>query len=199
MYAVLSLTFPSNVTYNTSATSEIATDIQTFLSNQANFSTVPVTVGVELGDAFGVAPSPTEGKVTLATTITITVPWVEMNVIDEYGLQLLLDEVATSAEDELVNILSESFGVDLKANGVEVGFIIIFTPPTQFPTMAPTTLAQLNAKRRSVRTRSWLFVSLFWVIVLCCFTLENGLCTCRQFEKKKEEYAGVEVGAGGFD
>ena len=197
--AVLSLTFPSNATFNISAVSDIATDIQSFLSTQTNFSSVPIAVEAELGDTYGVAPSLTEGKVTLATTIKITVPRFEMNSMDEYTLQLLLSEVVSSSEDQLVDMLSKSFGLDLQANGVEVGFVVIFTPPTQMPTSAPTTLAELNAKRRAIITRSWLFVALFWVIVLCCFSLENGLCASRRFEKKKEEYAGVEMGTGGFD
>ena len=76
--------------------------------------------------------------------------------------------------------------------------LVFFTPPTAMPTMSPTTTEQMYAMRKKVRTRSWLLVTLFWVIVLCCFSLENGLCACR-IGRRKEEYAGVELGSGGFD
>ena len=198
VYAVLSLTFPSNTTYNESAVDSISSTIETFLSSSGNFSSVSITVGVELEDVYGVAPPIQEGQSQIAATIEVTVPWVEMNFIDEYALQQLLAQAMDSSEGNLVSLLSDTFGFDLEASGVQVSFIVIFTPPTSSPTMSPTTEEFKNAKRRAITRRSWLLVVLFWVIVMCCFSLENGLCACR-FGKRKEEYAGVEVGSGGFD
>lgn len=198
VYAVLSLTFPSNTTYNESAVDSISSTIETFLSSSGIFSSVSITVGVELEDVYGVAPPIQEGQSQIAATIEVTVPWVEMNSIDEYALQQLLAQAMDSSEGNLVSLLSDTFGFDLEASGVQVSFIVIFTPPTSSPTMSPTTEEFKNAKRRAITRRSWLLVVLFWVIVMCCFSLENGLCACR-FGKRKEEYAGVEVGSGGFD
>lgn len=198
VYAVLSLTFPSNTTYNESAVDSIANTVETFLSDKGNFSSVPLTVGIQLEDIYGVAPLVGEGESQLAATIEVTVPWVEMNFVDEYTLQQILAQSIDSSEDDLVKLLSDAFGFDSEKSGVQVSFIVIFTPPTSFPTMAPTTVEFKNAKRRVIVTRSWLLVTLFWVIVICCFSLENGLCACR-FGKRREEYAGVEIGSGGFD
>jgi hypothetical protein len=121
-----------------------------------------------------------------------------MNFIDEYTLQLLLAEVTESSRDQLIKMLEDSLGFNTESSGVEVSFVVIFTPPTAMPTMSPTTTQQMYAMRKKVRTRSWLLVTLFWVIVLCCFSLENGLCACR-IGRRKEEYVGVELGSGGFD
>lgn len=154
---------------------------------------------VEFGDVYGVVPPPSEGYTTLSSTITISVPWVEMNFIDEYTLQLMLDEATASKEGDLADLLSNTLGYDLEANDVKVGFVVIITPPTSMPTGAPTTAAAFNAYKRVIRIRSWGFITLFWAIVLCCFSLENGLCACRRFGKRREEYAGVELGTGGFD
>ena len=153
---------------------------------------------VKLGDSYGVIPEPIEGEMSLVTTVTITVPWVEMNYIDEYTLQLLLSQVMDSSQDELVSSLSQNLGYDLEANGVKVRFVIIFTPPTAMPTMSPTTVAFKNATRTKLRRRGWLLVTLFWIFVVCCFSFENGLCACRRFRAKKEKYAGVELDNVGF-
>lgn len=140
-----------------------------------------------------VAPPVGEGESQISATITVTVPWVEMNSIDEYT-----NRVTESSQDELVKMIENAIGFDAESSGVKVSFEVIFTPPTAMPTMSPNTTEQLYAMRKKVRTRSWLLVTLFWVIVLCCFSLENGLCACR-IGRRKEEYAGVELGSGGFD
>jgi len=197
VYAVLTITFPSNTTYNESAIDDISSTIESFLSNRGNFSS-SVSVSMVLEDTYGMAPPAGEGESQISATIQVTVPWMEMNFIDEYTLQLILAQVMEGSQDDLVQKLSDAFGFDMESSGVQVSFVVIFTPPTSMPTMSPTTTEQKNAKRRKIRRRSWLLVTLFWVIVLCCFSLENGLCACR-FGKRKEEYAGVELGSGGFD
>eukprot|EP00956_Cyclotella_meneghiniana_P016393 scaffold25879_cov45-Cyclotella_meneghiniana.AAC.2 len=199
VYGVLSITFPTSSSYNTSRVDAIGSTIENFLSEKGNFTSVPVTVDVEYGDTFGVI-EPQEGKTSLSATISITVPWLEMNQIsfmDEYALQLLISQIFDSNEEELNDVLSNTFGY---GDDVEFSFVVILTPPTAMPTMSPTTAEAFNAYKRKLTRRSWLLVTLFWVIVLGCFSLENGLCACERWRRKKEEYRGVELGSGGgFD
>jgi len=199
VYGVLSITFPTSSSYNTSRVDAIGSTIENFLSEKGNFTSVPVTVDVEYGDTFGVI-IPQEGKTSLSATISITVPWLEMNQVsfmDEYALQLLISQIFSANEEELNDVLSNTFGY---GDDVEFSFVVILTPPTAMPTMSPTTAEAFNAYKRKLTRRSWLLVTLFWVIVLGCFSLENGLCACERWRRKKEEFRGVELGSGGgFD
>ncbi|KAL3791262.1 hypothetical protein HJC23_000879 [Cyclotella cryptica] len=193
--AVVFFTFPDNSTWNESRVDEVSTAVQEFLGSQANFSGVPVTVGVTPGDVYGVlSPDGTNGERTVAVTLTITVPWIEMGLIDEYTLQLLLEQSISESKSALVESLSNAFDYDFDANGVKVSFIVLLTPPTSTPTYAPTTAAAFNEIKRKRRIRSWIFISIFWVIVLMCFALENGLCAYKSWHANRDQYGTVNAG-----
>lgn len=191
--AVIFFTFPNNSTaWDESQVEEVSTAVQNFLGNQANFSGVSVTVGVTPGDVYGVLSlDNTAEERTVAVTLTITVPWIEMGLIDEYTLQLLLEQSISDSKSVLVESLSNSFGYDFEANGVKVSFVVLLTPPTSAPTYAPTTAAAFNEIKKQRRIRSWIFISIFWVIVLMCFALENGLCACKSWRANENQYGAV--------
>lgn len=106
--------------------------------------------------------------------------------MSEDSFKLLAEEVLSNSKRMLMVEMSQSWSYDLEANGVQLAVDFLTLAPTEFPTSAPTTLAHGKSVKRRQKVRSWTFMTIFWFIVATCFALENGLCACNCFNRKKD-------------
>mmetsp|Transcript_20365 Transcript_20365/g.41658 ORF Transcript_20365/g.41658 Transcript_20365/m.41658 type:complete len:473 (-) Transcript_20365:235-1653(-) len=107
-------------------------------------------------------------------------------VMTEDSFKVLAEEVLSNSKRMLMVEMSQSWSYDLEANGVQLAVDFLTLAPTEFPTYAPTTLAHGKSVKRRQQVRSWTFMTIFWFIVATCFALENGLCACNCFRRKKD-------------
>ena len=183
--AVVTLTFTGNSTWNESNVEQVSMEIQSILEGAWIFTGVPLSVAVVPN---GEPSKNSAGEVSVEIYAEVSIPWADMGFIDGYTLQLLVDQ-----------ILSESKFEAFEANGVQVIVEVILTPPTSAPTYAPTTAEAYRQMKKTMRVRSLIFVSIFWVIIILCFSLENGLCAFRNWRKDEDKAEYDSVGLGHLD
>ncbi|KAL7462037.1 hypothetical protein ACHAXS_002435 [Conticribra weissflogii] len=106
--------------------------------------------------------------------------------ITEEAFKMQAEEALRYSKRMLMVEMSQSLNYDLEANGVQLSIEFLTLAPTEFPTYAPTTLAHGESVKRKQKIRSWTFMTIFWFIVATCFALENGLCACNCFGRKKD-------------
>ena len=210
--------FPDPTFWRDSYVTGLELAMKNFLSDQDMLNSINLEIDADLGNMYGIVsgldyvepvedkepvedvePAEDEGEGggensqegrKVQITIVIRIPMVELTggyVSSDFIVGLIEEAFITSARKALV-YMSQELNYDLEKNGVLLSVNFLSVAPTSFPTYAPTTLAYHNKEQQKQKVRSWTFMTIFWLIVVTCFALENGLCACKCLCRKKQEF-----------
>lgn len=189
IFSVISFSFTDDSFWNEGLVTTLSSALKNFLSDQELFEAIPVGIEVSIGDIYNLVPqsyNTTEGVEPVHTTVVLSIPQAEFGFVEEGLMQMLVAELFQQSKRTALAYISREWQYDLVSNGVQVDITVFIQAPTVSPTQSPTTSEYKAQQRRKQKIRSYSFMSVFWLIVVSCFALENGLCACKRCCRRKK-------------
>eukprot|EP01082_Thalassiosira_pseudonana_P011287 g9980.t1 g9980 contig4:993619-994977(+) len=189
IFSVISFSFTDDSFWNEGLVTTLSSALKNFLSDQELFEAIPVGIEVSIGDIYNLYRNHTTQPKGRNQCIQLLCSAFHKRSLDSSRKVLCKcwwQNSSNRANERHWLTSVENGSTTLFQTGFKSISQCLFEAPTVSPTQSPTTSEYKAQQRRKQKIRSYSFMSVFWLIVVSCFALENGLCACKRCCRRKK-------------